>query len=304
VNLTQLETIVWISRLGSFRAASEKMNSAQPTISMRVRELETELGFKIFDRTHRTVELTPRGRICIDFAKRILATAADFKATVESDAGLTGRVAVGVVEDIALTWLPTLLERVTATYPGLSVDLHIDLTLPLMRKLDRGEIDVALIGGGLPTAGLAVRPLGYVHYVWMCKAGSVSTVKPLAPKELQTMPILTWSEEAALHEIVNHWFVSNGAYPTKINLSNSMTSLASLTKAGLGISLLPLELYEVDVKRGLLSVISTSPPFDPAPYSAVYKSTMWPPFSQTIAVLAEEVSTFHPREKPRNRARR
>jgi DNA-binding transcriptional LysR family regulator len=302
MTLAQLEAVVWIVRLGSFRAAASKLNTTQPTISMRIKELELSLGVEIFDRTHRTVQLTPRGRVCVAGAERILEASADLHRTVESKNEISGRVSVGVVEDIALTWLPTLLGLIRDKYPALLVDLQIDLTLPLTRALERGELDVALIGGVVPLTGLQVLSLGFVNYVWMCRPGLVSTKRPLTPKDLQSLPILAWSRQAAAYEFVNHWFVSNGAYPARMNLSNSMTSLASLTMAGLGIGLLPRELYETEVHQGTLSIIHISPPFEPSPYSAIYKPVHWSPVGQVVAKLAAEVSTFHSKNDARRSA--
>ncbi|MEN9925330.1 MAG: hypothetical protein RL268_1456, partial [Pseudomonadota bacterium] len=57
-----LETLLWIARLGTFRAAAERLNTTQPAISARVREIESQLGVEIFRREGRGVVLTARGR--------------------------------------------------------------------------------------------------------------------------------------------------------------------------------------------------------------------------------------------------
>ena len=60
--MQQLETFFWTVTLGSFSAAAEKLYATQSAVSMRVRELERTLGVELFDRTHRTARLTPKGR--------------------------------------------------------------------------------------------------------------------------------------------------------------------------------------------------------------------------------------------------
>ena len=62
VSLTNLETLCWIARLGSFTAAAERLNATQPAISGRVRELEESLKVKLFQRRGRRMELTIQGR--------------------------------------------------------------------------------------------------------------------------------------------------------------------------------------------------------------------------------------------------
>jgi hypothetical protein len=57
-----LETLLWIARLGTFAAAAARLNTTQPAISARVRELESHLGTALFRREGRTMALTPAGR--------------------------------------------------------------------------------------------------------------------------------------------------------------------------------------------------------------------------------------------------
>jgi DNA-binding transcriptional LysR family regulator len=293
MNLVQLETVLWIARLGSFRAAADKLNSTQPTLSARVKELESDLGIEIFDRSHRQIRLTPMGRLCIECAELVLDATSRLRASLRTGSGLTGRVSIGAVEDVAMIWLPDLLRRITSGYPGLTVDFQIDLTNPLIRKLELGEIDVALIGGDYPLqTGMEAIPLGYVQYVWMAQPGLVPTGATLSPRELQDYPVLTWSEQSAAFPIVRQWFASNGANPKRVNLSNSLTSLASLTMAGLGVSLLPRDLYEAEISRGKLAIVPTSPAYEASPYSAISKTMTWPAAGRVIAELAEAVSTF------------
>jgi DNA-binding transcriptional LysR family regulator len=62
MNLRQVETFYWAAKLGSFSAAAERMNATQSTVSMRIQEIERDLGVALFDRVQRTARLTPKGR--------------------------------------------------------------------------------------------------------------------------------------------------------------------------------------------------------------------------------------------------
>ena len=72
LNTTNLELAVWIAKLGSFTAAAERMNTTQPAVSARVKELEDSLGSRVFVRQGRGVELTPEGREFVSKAEEIL----------------------------------------------------------------------------------------------------------------------------------------------------------------------------------------------------------------------------------------
>ena len=75
MRMGHLETLVWIARLGSFRAAAARLHLTQPTISMRVRELEAQVGVALFDRRSYRARLTPRGREVVGYAEQILGLA-------------------------------------------------------------------------------------------------------------------------------------------------------------------------------------------------------------------------------------
>ena len=62
IALYHIETLLWINRLGTFAAAAERLNTTQPTVSARVRELENQIGFALVQRAGRTMALTTRGR--------------------------------------------------------------------------------------------------------------------------------------------------------------------------------------------------------------------------------------------------
>ena len=70
--LKQLESFVWVAKLGSFRATAERLNTTQPNISVRISQLETVLGVRLFHRDSGSVALTPMGHSLLGQAERVL----------------------------------------------------------------------------------------------------------------------------------------------------------------------------------------------------------------------------------------
>ena len=71
IALYHLETLLWIDRLGTFSAAAERLNTTQPAVSARMRELEQRLGSALFRRDGRAMSLTPAGRKLVAEANRL-----------------------------------------------------------------------------------------------------------------------------------------------------------------------------------------------------------------------------------------
>lgn len=289
MNFEQLETLVCLSRLRSFRAVAEALNTSQPGVSLRIQRLEEELGVLLFDRTQRSVSLTALGRECLAYAEQIVAWRDELQSRVQGP--LHGRINLGVSELIAHTWLSDLLSALSSRYPGLRINPTIDLTPKLLSELDAGEFDVILIGAHALSTTHPVRDLGSVSYRWIGRPPVAVSDTPLTPRDLQARQIITWSKEAALHRSIGDWFIAHGSYPEEPITCNSALTMAAMAVAGLGISLLPVELVQRELAEGQLAIIPVEPEFEPVEYKAVYSSRRGS-LGEIVATTAGEVSTF------------
>ncbi|RZI98278.1 MAG: LysR family transcriptional regulator, partial [Haliea sp.] len=144
-SIAQLEAFYWIARLGSFHAAARHLHVTQPTISARISELEQTLGTRLFNRTRQRAELTARGRGIVESVERLLKLSDDIALHTQSGRTLRGLLRLGAVESVALLTLPRLLPRFVARYPELKVELTLDVGSELNRKLNAGELDIAVL---------------------------------------------------------------------------------------------------------------------------------------------------------------
>ena len=118
IELRNIETFFWVATLGSFRAASEKLNTTQPAVSQRIASLEADLGVRLFERDARGVKLTGKGHELLSHAERMLQVRRDMFEAAREQNVMTGTVRIGVAETIVQTWLPTLIELIHTTYPA------------------------------------------------------------------------------------------------------------------------------------------------------------------------------------------
>ena len=102
ITFRQIETFYWIARLGSFSEAAQILNTTQPAVSNRIRELESGLKAKLFARNGRGVTLTPVGRDLLGLAEQLLELGHEFLARARTDAGIAGVIRIGAADTIAL----------------------------------------------------------------------------------------------------------------------------------------------------------------------------------------------------------
>jgi len=293
MNLKQLEAFVWTVRLNSFSAAAKRLNSSQPAISMRIQDLERTLCVELFEVPRRASRLTLKGRELLEFAERILALTSEAQTRIGNASAVSGRIRFGVGETIALTWLPDLIARLNETYPGLVIESVVDLTIGLWEKFESGELDLLLLPGPAHGANLVVNQLGIAQYVWLASPKlQIPADRVVTPKELEAWPIVTLSQDSVLHEIIENWFLSNKAEPHRMDVCNSLGVVLALTISGLGISLLPPQIYQREIERNELMVINTLPLFKPLEFVSVYRKDREEALIKEIASIASRASTF------------
>jgi len=289
----QLEAMYWVARLGSFAAAARKMNTSQPAISLRIRELERTLGVTLFDRSRRRAVLTPQGHEVAAGAERLLSLTAELHERVAKPGVLSGLVRVGVTETITLTWLPALVQLVNENLPNVILELDVDLMLTLWEKFERGNLELLLLPGPVNRPDLLTEYLGSTPYVWMTAPKPGLPHGPITPADLESQPVITLGHASTMHGVSLRWFKDHGTQPRSRDICNSLAVVAALTTAGLGVSLLPPIIYKDEIASGKLIVLDAEPALPPIEFWAVYARRPVSPLPAALARFARQVSTFN-----------
>ena len=146
VELRLMRYVVAVADEGGFARAAERLHMAQPPLSRQIRDLERELGVRLFDR--RPTRLTEPGRVFVESARRVLADAdALVEATRSAGRGETGLVRVGYVPSAAHETLPRLLAAMAKERPGVRLDVREAWSAELDRALREERVDVVLARG-------------------------------------------------------------------------------------------------------------------------------------------------------------
>ncbi len=142
LDVDAVKAFVAIADLQSFTRAAEALGTTQGAISVKLKRLEDQLGQKLVERTPRQVRLSAQGAVFIEAARDFLA------AHDRAVAGLTSsrrRFALGIASHVGGPELPTLLARLNAHDPALTIEVRLDDSRDLLKAFDRGEIDAAII---------------------------------------------------------------------------------------------------------------------------------------------------------------
>lgn len=146
ISLKQLRYFAAIARFGHFGKAAEYCNVTQPALSMQMRELESGLRLKLFERRQHGVQLTDAGGEVLERTKSILTEVRDLEDFAHHhEQVLTGRLRLGVIPSLAPYILPPLLPLMRDQYRDLDLRIRETLTKTLVDELADGQLDVLLL---------------------------------------------------------------------------------------------------------------------------------------------------------------
>lgn len=292
LTLKQIETFYWTATLGSFTAAAARLNTTQPAISNRIREFELATDAKLFDPAVRLPRVTAKGREVLAVCEQFLQLARALEKSSGGTPSVGGLVRVGAADTVALTWLPMLMSRLGEQYPQIDVELIVDLSLHLQTRLETRELDIAFLVGPIGDPKISTRHLGNVRNAWMCAPALLpARGKTMSPKEMAQIPIFTHSRGSHLHQAMARWFEERGLRPTRVHGCNSLSTMIRMTIAGLGLSVLPIDMMQPEIAEKKLAVVTSRAKIPPNRFLVAHPSDSLDATMTLISDLAVDLAS-------------
>jgi DNA-binding transcriptional LysR family regulator len=234
-----LRTFVAVAETLNFTRAGEQLELSQPTVSQQVRKLEIAAGRQLVARDTRTVSLTDNGDAMLGFARSILA-AHDEAAAYFTGSAMRGRLRFGSADDLALTQLPQILRDFRQLYPQINLELTVNQSGALARRLKAGQLDLVYIKQepDQPDGRVVRRE----RLVWV--AHKSLQLEPDQPVPLIAYQAPSLSRTAAIQALED----AGRTWRITCNVREINGVLAAL-RAGIGVAVFPQSLIPGDLVR-------------------------------------------------------
>lgn len=239
ISLKQIKYALAVERHHHFRKAAEECAISQSALSSALAEMESQLGFMIFERDNKKVLVTPRGRQLLDKAREVnLQLEEIMQLRRDTAAPLSGPLSMGLIPTIAPYLLPTVLPAVTGDYPQLSLRIEEGQSAALIDKVRRGDLDCAVIALPYDCAGLLSFPFWAEDFYWVGAAAQQSPRKTIRASKVVDSALLLLAEGHCLkdHALDVCALESNGRYTVS---DTSLATLVQLVASGMGSTLVP-----------------------------------------------------------------
>lgn len=244
MRLQQLRQFVTLAETLNFRRAAERLNMAQPPLSISIRKLETELGAQLFTRGPQGVRLTREGAAALEDAREALLHSDQVARMVrETGAGERGALRLGFVGSATYRLLPRLLRAFRIEFPLIDVALVESRTADLLTEVASGALDVAIVR--TPVLQASPGEIVDLECDRLCVAvskhsrfaGRISC--PLA--EYREEPFVIYSRESvpSMHALTMVACQQAGFLPRIAEEAVQLQTIICLVESGLGVALVP-----------------------------------------------------------------
>lgn len=189
LDLDVLRSFVAIAETGSFTVAASTVFRTPSAVSMQIKKLEDTLGCAVFARDARSVTLTTHGEMLLGYARRLLAINREAVSKfIIPD--ISGVVRLGSPDDYGERVLPNVLKRFAQTHPSIAVDVTIDQSSNLRRRMDDRSLDITLLTNSFAVSMTGAEVLLTEPVVWAGMRGGCAHLR-------EPLPISVWEEGCA-----------------------------------------------------------------------------------------------------------
>lgn len=241
MNLRDLKYLVALADHRHFGRAAEACFASQPTLSVQIRKLEEELGVTLFERMTRGVLLTRAGEAIVARARAVLREV-DAIRDIARRAGdpESGSIRLGIFPTLGPYLLPHIVPALHRRYPRLEMLLIEEKTEELLGRLERGEIDTAMLALPVPADGLVVEPLFEEPFVLALPSERADQfMTTVRMEELRDQQLLLLEEGHCLRDQALALCERAGVVEKVGFRATSLETLRQMVAANVGITLLP-----------------------------------------------------------------
>jgi LysR family carnitine catabolism transcriptional activator len=282
LSFRRLEAFVTVATLGNYTDAAEQLFVSQSAVSRRVQDLEKELGSRLLDRGSRSAVLTAEGQEFLSIALAILeARKQGLERFRRYQQGLVGTLTIATIPSIAATLLPSLVRTFVTEHPGVAIRIADGADWAMMELVRNEGADLA-VAAVLPNSTLQddlnIAPLLSDALSAVFRSDHPWSLRESVTwQDLSTQPLISLTNESGVRTLTDNGFALAGTRVEDIVEASSISTIAGLIIADLGIAALPGLVFNLISTDGL-----------------VHRPLEEPALKRTIAVFTSKARKLSP----------
>src|SRR5215813_3344399 len=257
MDVRDLEVFLSVAKHLNYTRAGDEVHLSQPSVSVRVRQLEAELDVQLFEQLGKKVALTNAGLLLVPYARRVMAAVEDARHAIQDLQGLQhGSLRIGASTTPGMYIIPKIIARFKESYPSIDIHLVIKNTREIEAGVIRNVFDIVFVRGHLAGDEVDVPPWMTDELVLIVPpTHALAKKKTIRKEDLgRERFILRESGSATRATIIDHLQKSELQLRTIMEMENP-ESLKKAVQSGLGVAFISKFAIESELKAGLLVTV-------------------------------------------------
>ncbi len=243
MELRHLRYFLAVAEELNFTKASERLCISQPPLSRQIKELENELGAKLFERTNKKVVLTEAGKY---FRLEIISKLQDLESIVlktrKISEHVNGDYRIGYISSTFSDKITKLVQFLTRKYPYLKITLYEVPTAQQILALEQSKLDLAIIRAPLTSTKITSKLWFKDYYSLVFNNNLLKNVEGLADMKDKVFVFFNKDYAPVYYNSLIEICSQYGFIPNIVHESNNINSIIQLVRNGLGVSIVPSSL--------------------------------------------------------------
>ena len=252
MNLIQLKYFVTVYEAGSVLKASEKLKISQPSISIAIKELETEFGVELFQRQPKGMTPTEEGEELYKLSESLLSQSDELKRIIKDLGNKIKVLRLGIPPMIGLSVLPILYGEFVKENPDVQLEIKEAGRKELVKLLKENRVDMVLLPHktDFDSDLTNLEILEYEIVCCVCNKRELTSKDKITAKDLVKEPLVLFNDSFFQTEEINKWFNNENITPNILIQTSQLSTMQKMIEEGLASGFMFKHLIqpEMDIK--------------------------------------------------------
>lgn len=230
MQLSQLRAFCAVAQTGSVSAAAKVLNRVPSGITVRIQQLEQDLGCELFLRDSKGMSLSSHGRQLLEHAQHIL-NLTDSTRLLMREEDLGGRLVIGALDVVLVDFMPALISAFRKRYQGVGLDIRHEASEVLVQHVADGSLDIALTDGPVRSKALDSQ-LAFIDEMLLITERDHPPVN--SPADLQCSELYGFRHDCSFRFRMDRWLAEAGVTHLPVTEIESYHTMLACVTAGMG----------------------------------------------------------------------
>lgn len=296
MDIKNIETFIRVAEIGNFSRTAEELGYAQSTVTMQIKQLESEIGVPLFERQGKRVSLSKEGRQFLNYAYHIAKCTAEMKESFSGAKDPTGVLTIGIVESLCSSVFREIFEEYMKQWPDVKLKVRISNTDGILQMLKLNQVDfVIILDKEIKSQELKMALRREENITFFCsKKSRLTASEEWMLQDILNERFVVWERKTAFQKHFDRIMDEKNLHVFYALETGSTDMIVDSVSKNLGISFAPEILLTSCIGKNSLHLFSVAEYQDKLYTQLIYKKDKWlsPAMKEFVDLTREKLFTI------------